>query len=178
MNWGNSKVHALALEKDGYVPAAQAASNDPNVYIRYPARAKRNNHLVPYLASRMQGVQINIREPIAGARDPPLAAQEAITRALEMAFDGLPEDEKPETKAKRGMFDDFGQHKLNLDNAAHNYKSNMSYERLYLAATPENSQRASKKLSVGSSSAPSMASLYHRWTPSACTTWYASCVAL
>jgi len=55
MDWGNSKVHALALEKDGYVPAAQAASNDPNVYIRYPARTKRNNHLVPYLASRMQG---------------------------------------------------------------------------------------------------------------------------
>ena len=150
LNWGNTKVHALALEKDGYVPAAQAASNDPNVYIRYPARAKRNNHLVPYLASRMQGVQINIREPIAGVRDPPLAAQEAITRALQMAFDGLPEEEKPENKAKLGLFDDFGQHKHNLDNSAHNYSSTMSYERLYLQNTPENSQRASKKVSVGS----------------------------
>ena len=45
--------------------------------------------------------------------------QEAITRALQMAFNRLPEEEKPENKAKLGLFDDFGQHKHNLDNSAH-----------------------------------------------------------
>ena len=36
-----------------------------------------------------------------------------------MAFNRLPEEEKPENKAKLGLFDDFGQHKHNLDNSAH-----------------------------------------------------------
>lgn len=38
MDWGNSRVHALACEKDGYnptVPAEQAASNDPSVFNKY-----------------------------------------------------------------------------------------------------------------------------------------------
>ena len=52
---------------------------------------------------------------------PPLSVQEALTRELQMAFDDLPEHEKPEKKAKLRIFNDFGQHKLNLDNASHNY---------------------------------------------------------
>ena len=38
MDWGNSRVHALACEKDSYnptVPAEQAASNDPSVFNKY-----------------------------------------------------------------------------------------------------------------------------------------------
>ena len=58
----------------------------------------------------MQGVKINAREVmIAGTREPPLSLQEALTRELQMAFDDLPEHEKPENKAKLWMFNDFGQ---------------------------------------------------------------------
>jgi hypothetical protein len=44
-------------------------------------------------------------EPVS----PPLSVQEALTRELQMAFDDLPEHEKPENKAKLWMFNDFGQ---------------------------------------------------------------------
>ena len=151
MLWGSSSVHAIALEKDRYVASDQASSNDPKVFKTYPPRSKRNGHIVAFLASSMQGVAINIREPmIAGGRDIPIRAQEAIDRALEMAFDNLPDVEKPEHKANIGLFDDFGQHKLNFDDTEHNYTSCNAYERLYLSNTPENSQRAtSKKLALG-----------------------------
>jgi hypothetical protein len=151
LRWGLSKPHLLAIDNDTYVAKARrkGVTTGPALYGEYPPRAKKNGHNVPYLASLMQGVELNHKDAlIAGTRDPPLDVQTVLTNALEMAFDNLPESEKPENKAKFGLFDDFGQHKLNLDNSSHNYTNCNAYERLYLITIPEKSERASSKVRV------------------------------
>lgn len=147
MLWNNSKPHAYALQMDGYVTIEQANTNDPRVFASYPERSKRNGHNVAFLAGGMQGVVIHSREKMsASSRDPPECVRTAITDALQMAFDALPEEEKPEYKARHGMAaDEFGQHKVNLENASHKFKDNNAYERLYLMPRPEDSQRQSTK---------------------------------
>lgn len=152
--WDLLGPHNTALKNDKYVRGALAGTDDPKVYSKYPPRAMRNGHNVPYLASQMQGVLIMNRTAMTvdSRGEPPDCVKEAITKALKLAFDGLPESEKPEYKARLGLFDDFGQHKLNLGNASHSYRSANAYERLYLDATPGNSQRQSKKLTVDAES--------------------------
>jgi hypothetical protein len=146
MLWNNSKPHALALQKDGYVTIEQANTNDPMVFESYPNRSKRNGHNVAFLAHGMQGVVINSREQMdSSSREPPECVRLAIICALQKAFDALAETEKPEYKVKLGMADEFGQHKVNLENPAHKFSDNNAYERLYLMPRPEDSQRQSKK---------------------------------
>ena len=48
----------------------------------------------------------------------------AITHALQIAFDALPETEKPEYKVNLGMAGEFGQHKVNLENPVHIFADN------------------------------------------------------
>ena len=152
--WDLLGPHNTALKNDKYVRGALAGTDDPKVYLKYPPRAMKNGHNVPYLASQMQGVLIMNRTAMTvdSRGEPPDCVKEAITKALKLAFDGLPESEKPEYKARLGLFDDFGQHKLNLGNASHSYTSANAYERLYLDSTPGNSQRKSKKLTVDAES--------------------------
>ena len=92
----------------------------------------------------MQGVVINVREAMtAESREPPLIVRQQLTIGLQMAFDALPDAEKgqkPENKATRGLFDEYGQHKCNLDSPSHNWVCYNAYERLYLKSTPEMSQ--------------------------------------
>ena len=52
----------------------------------------------------MQGVVINVREAMtAESREPPLIVRQQLTIGLQMAFDALPDAEKPENKATRGL---------------------------------------------------------------------------
>ena len=154
LRFGLTRAHEGAIENDSYVQQmkARGVTEGPTLYSTYPPRAQKNGHSVPYLASLMQGVEINLREPMTpAALEPPLIVRQQITNALEMAFDALPECEKPENKAKLGLFDDFGQHKSNLDNAAHNWTRDNAYERLYLKSAPEMSLRKKKATASGDS---------------------------
>ena len=56
--WGLLGPHNTALKNDKYVKGALAGTDDPKVYSKYPPRAMRNGHNVPYLASQMHGVLI------------------------------------------------------------------------------------------------------------------------
>ena len=152
MRFGLTKAHQGAIENDTYVLQMKQRGDfdGPSLYDKYPPRARKNGVIVPYLASIMQGVEINSREAmIPAACDPPQSVCEQLTIALEMAFDSLPDAEKPENKAKLGLFDDFGQHKSNLDNAAHNWTRDNAYERLYLKSAPEMSLRKKKATASG-----------------------------
>ena len=133
LRFGLTRAHEGAIENDSYVQQmkARGVTEGPTLYDKYPPRAQKNGHSVPYLASKMQGVEINFREAMtAAAREPPLIVRQQITIALQMAFDALPEAEKPENKATRGLFDEYGQHKCNLDSPSHNWVSTNAYERL------------------------------------------------
>ena len=152
LRFGLTRAHEGAIENDAYVlqMKQQGVLDGPTLYNTYPPRARKNGVVVPYLASLMQGVEINHREAMtATALEPPLIVRQQIILGLVMAFDALPEGEKPENKAKRGLFDEFGQHKCNLDSSSHNWKTCNAYERLYLKSTPEMSQRAKKATASG-----------------------------
>jgi hypothetical protein len=152
LRFGLTKAHQGAIENDSYVQQmkARGVTEGPTLYGTYPPRASKNGHSVPYLASLMQGLEINHREAMtATALEPPLIVRQQIILGLQMAFDALPEGEKPENKAKLGLRDEFGQHKCNLDNSSHNWRVQHAYERLYLKSTPEMSQRAKKATASG-----------------------------
>ena len=85
-----------------------------------------------------------------GTDDVPREVQDAIRAAINKAFDALPFEQRPENKMHNP--DSFGQHKVNLDDSTHNFKTAHSYERLYLSPTPSQSQRGgSTKCSDGRS---------------------------
>ena len=152
LRFGLTKAHQGAIENDSYVQQmkARGVTEGPTLYAKYPPRASKNGHVVPYLASQMQGVEINYRVAMnAESRDPPMIVREQITIALEMAFEALPETEKPEYKAKQGLFDEFGQHKSNLDSPSNDWFKNNAYERLYLKSAPDKSQRKKKATAAG-----------------------------
>ena len=152
LRFGLTRAHQGAIDNDSYVQLMKdkGVIEGLQLYAKYPPRASKNGHVVPYLASLMQGVEINSRVAmVAGSRDPPMIVREQITIALEMAFEALPETEKPEYKAKQGLFDEFGQHKSNLDSPSNDWFKNNAYERLYLKSAPDKSQRKKKATAAG-----------------------------
>ena len=105
---------------------------------------------MPLIASRAAGIRINTRKlmlpPKEGKRPQPSPkVQGEIRRAITAAFDALPADERPEAKAKQGNLDDFGQRAVNLDDSAHCFNGDHSYERCYLHTVPAASPRAVTK---------------------------------
>ena len=103
-----------------------------------------NGHNIPYLASVMPGVVINMRASMpSGSHDVPPEVQNALRAAISNAFDALPIEQRPENK--KHCPDDFGQHKLNVDDSTHNFRTSHSYERLYITPTPSESLRGARE---------------------------------
>ena len=68
----SSTCHLLAIDKDTYVDKVRrkGVTTGPALYGEYPPRAKKTDHNVPFLASLMQGVELNHQDAmIAGTRD-------------------------------------------------------------------------------------------------------------